>query len=792
MDNNRVILPVIFIVSLASLAYEITLTRLFSISLWYHFAFMVISIAMLGIAASGTLLSVYPKLKDPGRIQSYILLFCISLPTSYLLMNSIPFDPARLSWDRSQIFYLSLYYLVLSFPFFSFGLIISSALSTMTRITGHLYAADLTGAGAGSLLTLWLLSAGGPEQTVFIVSALVALVLCIFSRKSIRFVSFIIFIANLLFVYFHPQFIEPRISPYKPLEAALRFPGAEQLRTYYGPFTRIDVFKSPAVRFAPGLSFKYLRDLPGQTGISIDAGEIFAITDNRDKKGLDFLAYLPSSVPYDLSPKKEVLVIEPKGGLSVLQAEYYRAPNIYKVDSNPLVIEAVTEYQKRFSSTIYEKNTYAGLGRSLLASTDKTFDLIDLSPMGSVPAGSFGFSEDYRFTVEAFEEYLKHLNPEGILSANLFLIPPPRTELRLLTTLAMASEKLGIRDFSTHFAAIRSWDTITMIFKKTPLLKREIERIKTFARNRRFDVVWYPGITEKESNFFIKMPSNDLFHAFRKIIFSQTREDFINDYLFDIRPVHDENPFFHYYLKIENIRKIYRLIGEKWQYFMEEGYLLPMIFIQVLFLSVVLVLLPLIRVRMKNDRDLMIDPGLFLSLAYFAFLGTGFMFIEISFIQKMILALENPSYAAAAVLSSILISSGIGSLLSQHLKVFQKPSVILFLSLTILVYSLFLPLVIDKISAFQLQTKLFIVFFMLMPAGILMGVPFPLGISFLGKIRPNIIPWALAVNGCLSVLSPILAVMLAITAGFKIVILAGMMLYILAFCSLFWMKLKTV
>ena len=179
MEKSRSILPLIFFVSLSSLAYEITLMRIFSISLWYHFAFMVISIAMLGIAASGTLLSVYPKLKDPSHIQSYILLFCISVPASYLLMNIVPFDPARLSWDRSQVLYLSLYYLILSFPFFSFGLVISSALSTMTKATGHIYGADLTGAGTGSLLTLWLLSTGGPEQIVFYISALSAMVLCI-------------------------------------------------------------------------------------------------------------------------------------------------------------------------------------------------------------------------------------------------------------------------------------------------------------------------------------------------------------------------------------------------------------------------------------------------------------------------------------------------------------------------------------------------------------------------------------------------------------------------------------
>ena len=304
MEKSRSILPLIFFVSLSSLAYEITLMRIFSISLWYHFAFMVISIAMLGIAASGTLLSVYPKLKDPSHIQSYILLFCISVPASYLLMNIVPFDPARISRDRSQVLYLSLYYLILSFPFFSFGLVISSALSTMTKATGHIYGADLTGAGAGSLLTLWLLSTGGPEQIVFYISALSAMVLCIYSRKKIRLASCFILIMNLLILYVHPQFIDPRISPYKPLETALRFPGAERLKTYYSPFTRVDIFKSPAVRSAPGLSFKYLKELPEQTGISIDAGDIYAITDDRDKKGLDFLKYLPSALPYELSLKK--------------------------------------------------------------------------------------------------------------------------------------------------------------------------------------------------------------------------------------------------------------------------------------------------------------------------------------------------------------------------------------------------------------------------------------------------------------------------------------------------------
>ena len=785
-------MPAIFCTSLSGLAYEITLTRIFSISLSYHFAFMVVSIAMLGIAASGTLLSVYPKLKDPGRIQSYILLFCISLPASYLLINIIPFDPARLSWDRSQMLYLSLYYLILSFPFFCFGLIISTALSTMTRAAGHIYGADLTGAGAGSLLTLWVLSAGGPEQSVFVISSLLLLLLCIYGSQRIRHVSFFILMINLLVLSFHPEFIQPRISPYKPLEASLQFPGAEHLKTYYSPFSRIDTFRSPAVRYAPGLSFTYLRDLPEQTGMSIDAGDIHAITNDTVRNSLDFLGYLPSSLPYELSPKNEVLILEPRGGLSVLQGEFYDARNIYNVDSNPLVVRVVRENQQGFSSDIYKKNTRTGLGRSYLDATAKRFSLIDLSLLGSVPAGSFGFSEDYRFTVEAFETYLNHLSPEGMLSVNLFIIPPPRTELRILGTIAMASEELGISNLSNHIAAIRSWSTMTIIFKKSALSGEETAKLKAFAQSRRFDVVYCPGITEAETNRYIKMSSNELFRAFESLLFSDSRSGFTDDYPFDIKPVHDENPFFHYYLRLGKIREIYRLMGEKWQYFLEEGYLLPVIFMQIVFLSIILILIPLLPWRSKNNsnRKLFLGPDLLLALAYFALIGIGFMFIEISFIQKMIFPLENPSYAAAVVLSSVLISSGIGSLLSQHLKVFQKPGVILLLSLSVLAYSLLLPSLIQEISPYAVESKIVAVFFILMPAGILMGIPFPLGISTIGKNSPNVIPWALAVNGCFSVLSPILAVSLAITAGFRTVLLTAIALYLMAFCFLWRMKFK--
>ncbi|HAK61378.1 MAG TPA: hypothetical protein DCO77_13545 [Nitrospiraceae bacterium] len=775
-------LGIIFIASLASITYEITLLRIFSLSLWYHFAFMVISIAMLGLGASGTLLALYPRLKQSRAIPLLSLLLGISICLSYFLANSIPFDPARLPWDRIQLLYISLYYSVLLAPFFCFGLIVSIAFSTMTAPTGYIYAADLAGGGAGAILTFLFLSLGSPEQTVLIISIFPLLATMTHPGRTIKILATVCVLIVLSLLYRGPQFLAPRVSPYKPLQVALQFPGAEHISTLYSPYSRVDLFKSPAARFAPGLSFKYLEDLPDQTGITIDGGAIHAITDERNQAKLDFINYLPSGIPYILSRKEDVLILEPKAGLGVLMAKHYGSKNIYAVDSNPLVIEAVRRQGKQIASNIYDNNTWTGMGRSWLASSTKRFDIIDLSIMGAMPSSSFGFSEDYRYTVEAFDVYIESLKPEGFLSLTLFIIPPSRTELRLLNTIMAAAEQLGIQDAAQHIAAIRSWGSLTLLFKKSPLTSDDVKRIKRFSRTMRFDLVTYPGIQESESNVYIKTPDNAYYHSFQQISRPQTRVQFENAYPFDIRPVHDENPFFHYYLKFKHIGSIYQLMGKKWQFFIEEGYLLPIQFLQASLLSIVLIVLPLLRLRTARARPG--SPNLMLLLPYFACLGLGFLFIEVSFIQKMILVLETPAHAASTVIASLLISSGIGSALSQRRGRLSRPAVLLVLAGIALVYSFMLPWTMSSIAHFSTTIKIALVFLLLMPAGALMGIPFPLGLTFIGRTRPELIPWAWAINGCFSVLAPILAVMLALSTGFNMVILAGASMYCLAFALL--------
>jgi len=813
----RRIYPAIFLVSCSALIFEVSLTRFFSIYLSHHFAFMVISIAMLGIGSAGTALSVFTKLNNKSNIPVYAALAGIAIIFGYIVSNNVSFDTVKLSWDGTQIFYIALYCFVLSIPFFFTGILIATAFSTQSEKSEFIYSTDLFGAGIGSLSVLGLLNISGPEYAILTASLLCFIASFVTDGKNMKwFVSFLI-IVNVLLLIIHPDFINIKLSPYKNLSLSLKYPGAKHLMTYYNSFSRIDSLKSPAVRFAPGLSLTYLDPLPEQIGLSVDGSEMNAVTKAENKNTLRFLKFLPSALAYEILTSQKnikgnenppsppfskggmggfgnVLIIEPKGGLQALIAEYYGFKNIHKVESNSLLVKIIKNDFREFSGKIFEKDTWTGFGRSWLRSSQFTvqglrlYDIIDLPMTGTSVSGAFGISEDYRFTVEAFKDYLNALKRDGFISVSLYLIPPPRTEPRILTTIISALEQAGIKDVSKHIAAIRSWDSITILAKKSPLNQEEIKFIREFSRERRFDLIYHPEVKEEETNLYVKTPTNEYFNLFKNIITPESRKLFIKNYLFNIAPAYDDKPFFNYYLKLKNIKVIYEIMGHKWQYFIQEGYLIPIIFLQAFILSFVLILLPVwsgTNLLSQNPPLSSFTKGELLpALTYFAMLGLGFMFVEVTMIQKSILLLENPSYAIATVLTAILVSSGLGSFFSSRLPKLKIRYFLLLLSVLIFLYSMTFPLLLNIISSYSLKLKIPMVFIVLMPLGFFMGIPFPVGMKLLGQKNEALIPWAWAVNGCLSVLAPILTIMLAMTAGFKIVLWLGAIAYLLAFVSL--------
>jgi hypothetical protein len=775
-ETRRSILPLVFVASFASLAYELALIRILSITLWYHFAFLVVSIAMLGIGASGTLLSVVPLLKDERKVPAYVLLLAIAIPAGYLLIGLIPFDPVRLSWDWTQLFSLGLFSVVLSVPFLFFGLAVSTCFAVLPGSVGAVYAADLLGAGAGSVALSALLYAGGPEQTIFLLSMLAATAAFVRGGKAVRFFSALLLGMELFLLLTQPAFMMPVMSAYKPLPFALNYPGARIMETRCSPYARIDIFQSPAVRFAPGLSLTYLDPLPPQTGVAVDGGDIHAITDAGDPLRMKFIDHLPSALPYVLGRHRDVLVLEPKGGLALHLAIRSGAGYILSVESNPLLRTIVDERGRITPPPGVSLQNRAGLGRNRIAQLDRKFDVITMSFLGSLLPGAFGLSEDYGATIEAFRAYLERLAPGGVLSMDLYLLPPARSELRLLATVLRAAEETGIADGASHIAVVRSWDTVTILFKNSALTASDISAIRRFCARNRFDTVYYPGMRPDEGNRYVRMQNNSYADAFRNIIRRETRSAFIRDYLFDIRPVRDAAPFTHYYLKLENIGEIYRTMGGKWQYFFEEGYLLPLLLLQVLAVSLIVMLLPLLkRVRSEPAST---APRLTRTLLYFGTLGLGYLFIEVAFMQMMILPLEHPGYAAGTVVASVLAGSGLGGYLSQKREPRIGPSALLWLAGAIVLYALTLPFLATFLVRLPLAARVISCFIVLFPAGTLMGTPLPLGLSLLGRRDPDLIPWAWAVNGCCSVVSPILAVLIALSAGFTIVLLCGAGLYL--------------
>ncbi len=784
----------IFLASLSAITYEIALTRVFSISLSYHFAFMVISIAMLGLALSGTVLSLLglrapaagtacheKGLRAPailGRLKSeralgwYLLMLSASMTLCYGLSNLIPFDPGRLTWQGMELLYIPLYYLLLSIPFFFFGLAVSTAYALRSGQAGLVYGADMVGAGAGSLCVLGLMAWAGPEGAVPAASAMSAGGAFLLGKRK---TGGAVFLAAVSILILNPAFLSPRMSPYKGLSLALAYPGARHIKTYHSGFSRVDVFESPMARFAPGLSLKFRDGLPPQLGLSVDGSELNAVT--KASGGMEFLDYLPSALPYKLRHNPDVLVVEPKGGLPVLLARRNNARTLMSVDSNPLIIDILRGDLSEFSGGIYAKNTYKVLARStaIVQGPVGPFDIIDISLMGATPAGLFGIAEDYRFTVEAMKEYIARLKPDGLLSLSMFIIPPPRTEFRLLATAIDALDELGIKDTGRHIAAIRSWGTVTLLIRRSPFTKEEITEIKEFSSALGFDLVYYPGVREEETNIHVTMPGNEYFHAFRRLIDPEEREGFLKGYIFDIAPVRDESPFFHHYLRWDRLVDVYRLVGRKWQFFLEVGYLLPVIFLQAVVLSLIIIILPVIRGAAIGGS------GTAATATYFGALGLGYMFVEVALIQKAILPLEQPAYAVALVLAAMLISSGAGGFLSERFSVLRTSYPIALLSVLAGLSGFFLTGLMEAASAYPFAVKAVFLTALIFPLGFLMGIPFALGMRTLGSKSPALIPWAWAVNGCFSVLGPVLAAMLAMALGFKWVLWLGAGAYATAF-----------
>ncbi len=785
-------------VSAAGLAFEITLTRLLAIAQGYHFGFLAVSLALLGLGASGTALALRPQHSRDSSVSLALgrlaVGFSLSLVGSYLAINYLPFDSYRIAWERIQFVYLAAYYLALVVPFFLGGLVLGLPLAAIPAQTTRVYAANLVGSALGCVAALASLAVfDGPGTVIFsaLLASLGALAFAararnrddekqivrtravsfrlrrLSARSALRGISVALALLFSVLLFAPPPLFDLQVSPYKSLSQTLRLPDAERLARAWNAFSRVDVVESASIRSAPGLSLTYSHALPPQRALFDDGESIAPLTDAAPA---ELLEALPITLAYRLRPNARACIIKPGGGIKVLAALNGGAREIVAIEDNPLMASVEREFAPHVFGDAHV-SLVSEPARGYLARAPARFDVIHLALSDSfhpVTAGAYTLGENYIYTQEAFKEYLAHLSPDGILVVSRWLQLPPTEEVRAgaLAVAALDGEP------GERLLAMRSFSTMLLLVKRTPFTPHEIALAKEFAEARRFDWVAYPGMEPGEANRFNVLRRDEYYAAFQQLLDRERRALFFAGYEYDITPPTDDRPFFFHFFKWEQIPLALQLFGKLWQPFGGSGYL---ILLALLGLSAVtsggLILLPVVGMRRKTNLQGLGD------LLFFACLGIGYLFVEIPLIQRFVLFLDRPVYAFALVLFTLLLASGVGSALSMRLSLRVA---LLLLVLVVLVYPVLLPFVFEAFLGSAFATRIVISFFMLAPMGFLMGIPFPRGLATLDRKAAGLVPLAWGLNGCASVISAILATIVALSAGFSAVLFAGAGAYAMA------------
>lgn len=770
----------VFISSLSVLSLEILLIRIFSIQLSYHYASLIISISMMGLVLGGICtylarscasgLSIFgsPRRCFFPSLLSFVYALSLSHPAVFIISSLIPFDHYRILWENSQILYLFLSIGVFSIPFFFYGIILSLSLSSYPRAANKIYASDLFGAVCGIAVVVFLLDHLKIEHIIVICSIGVAILFLLEIRK-VFLKALCGLVLLLLWVPILVGTFTVNISPYKSLMQALKDDGAKQIDTLYSAHSRVDLFENQRMRSAPGLSLTYQKAIPKGLGLAIDGEVAGAILRPEDVGITDFLPFLPSSLPFHLGKADRVMVVGLRNGLDVQVAYAYGAREISVAEKNPSVVRLV---RRQFGTeSVLGKVLHPASARVLIKDIGERMDVILLPRAGFFPSGTFGLQEDYEVTVEALALYLSRLREDGFLFIQTFILPPPRYELRMMNNIVEALQRLGTADTKQHLCVFRTWDTMNFLVKRSGFTEEERGQISRYLEAMQFDAVYPDPIATQQ--FIIGL---DYRYMFRQLTDEREKGAFIKHHPFDIRPTTDDRPFFHYFLKMGNIRDIYVLSGKKWAYFLYEDMALPFILLFLVLLTLCIFVFALIG--SKKRRSLPCPSGNWplapdnrqLALCYFAVIGFSFMGIEVFFIHTMVLPFGTPVIAFSVVLAALLFGSSCGSLLSGHLEGERAMRIMAGAPFLLVVY-FFLP-------AGALTSTWSFLF--MVPLGILLGFFFPVGLRLLCSNDTRRVPLAYATNGAASIISPLCGSLIAVAYGLKVLLVCSSGLYCLA------------
>ncbi|MGK9232962.1 hypothetical protein KXS07_15020 [Inquilinus limosus] len=780
------LLAAIAILAGAAIALEILLMRLFSILLWHHFAYMIISVALLGIGASGTFLVFAKDLlarQFTAAFAGFGVLFAVSAVGCFILAQRVPFNPLEVIWDAGQQVRLAQIQLLLALPFFAVGAAIGLAFIHSADRIASLYRADLLGAGLGAMLIVALLFVAWPQDCLRLVGGLgfAAAAFAAWAGAARRWAIALAAFGAISIAAWPASWLELSPSPYKGLNLALTAPGARVVTQRSSPLGLLTVVESPVIplRHAPGLSLGATTEPPPQLGIFTDAESLTPIVRfSGDPGALAYLDQQTMALPFHLLDRPHALILGAGGGADVLRALLHEARHVDAVELNPAVFDLVRDDLSDFAGGVYGRadvTLHAAEARGFVeASRDRRWDLIQVALLDSFTAAAAGvqaLGETGLYTVEALQAYLRHLAPGGVLAATRWVRSPPRDAVKLFATAVLALEAMGVRTPGDRLAMIHGWDTATLLIKNGSLTAADVAAIRAFAEARAFDVAWYPGMSAAEANRFTRLAEPSL-HEVAAALLGPARQRFLDDYGFDIAPATDDRPYFFRFVKWRLLPELWALRGQGGLTQADAGYLVVLAALPLSAAAgLALILLPLSILRPRSGAGGALAR--WRVAIYFLMLGFAFIFIEISFIQRFTLFIGHPLAAVAVVLAAFLVFAGLGSGLSQRLSRHRPLAVAIAVagiaSLAGL-YLIALPFVFTGLAALPVFAKAAVAVLLIAPLGFAMGLPFPLGLGRVAAEAPGLMPWAWGINGCASVVGAVLASILAMHLGFTIVV----------------------
>ena len=782
------------LVSVSVIAFQIVIMQMLSLMQWHHFAYMVISMAMLGFGAAGTLLSLFRdafERRYPVALPALLLFTGASMAAAARIATGIAdFDTFLLFFDPAQIVLLVLSYLIFSLPFFSAGLAITLVFICEVRRVDRLYFANLLGSGLGAVAIIVLLFAVpleylGPLLGLFPIAAAVIARPPPATRMAsgVAVLGLAAAVLVVLSGFLFP--VSLSTSQYKDTSAALQLPDARLVHRSDGPHGRVEVVRSPAQRIAVGLSLQDRREPPVRDVMFVNGdsyGTLLGYDPAADEHLLDATT---QGLPHALRKADRVLVMNAATGIAVSHALARGARRVAAVESNRQANALLRDDHPEWIDGLFldprvelhEESPRAYLSRVRQAE----YDLIVTPVLGAFggETGVGSLEERYDLTLEAFGLMWDRLAPGGLVATTVWVDSPARSLLRLLATWRTVLDDRGVDDGVDeplrHIAAVRSWATVTVVVSRSPLTPGEIASLRGFSDELGFDPLLLPGITEAERARYNVLADTSLFDLVDAVAAGDL-EAVDRSYLFDVRPVSDDRPYFSRFLRLATLPEVADVYGTTTVPYLELGTVLAGVtLVQIVAAAILLVVAPLSRVGWKASRR-----GW--TLLTFAGLGTGFMFFEIVLIQHLVLYLGQPVYATAAVLAVLLVASGAGSLLSRRYTATAgaMSRIGALCAMVLAVYAVGLMPVVRSTVAWPFAAKLPIVLALLAAPALLLGMMFPLGLAALARSDRSHIPWACAIDSAFSVSATAIATIVSIGGGYRLVLALAAAAYLVA------------